>query len=138
MITEKTRERLRKSHLGKTPWNKGVPNPAMRGENNPAKRPEVRKKISDVMKIIKIGNKNNYKGENAILNYQYLHGLIRKQFGTPRLCEHCNKTDKKAYDWANKSGKYIRKRVEWLRLCRKCHITYDKKRGIKFGRKPKP
>jgi len=32
---------------GRAPWNKGGSHPSIKGENNPAKRPEVRQKISE-------------------------------------------------------------------------------------------
>jgi hypothetical protein len=32
--------------------------------------------------------------------------------------------------WANKSGKYLRKQDDWLSLCKKCHCRYD---WEKFG-----
>lgn len=36
-----------KHALGNTAWNKGIPNPSICGENNPAKRPSIGKKISE-------------------------------------------------------------------------------------------
>ncbi len=50
--TIKNKENISKSKLGnkngmygKVPWNKGIKRPEFMGENNPAKRPEVREKI---------------------------------------------------------------------------------------------
>lgn len=41
-----------KAHI---PWNKGKKHPAVIGDKNPMKRPEIRKKVSELMK----GNKRN-------------------------------------------------------------------------------
>jgi len=50
VVSERTRELISNSHRGK-------PRPDMRGDNNPAKRPDVRKKISESKK----GDKNSSK-----------------------------------------------------------------------------
>jgi len=46
---------------GKTAWNKGIPNPDIRGDNNPARRPEVRKILSEQ----KMGSNNPQFGKPA-------------------------------------------------------------------------
>ena len=61
------------------------------------------------------------------VGYKGLHLRIAKQLGTPNLCDHCSTTTAKAYDWANKSGKYLTDIADWIRLCRSCHMVYDKK-----------
>lgn len=58
--------------------------------------------------------------------YYSLHKWINKQKGKPRYCEICKRTDRKQYDWANIDHAYSRKLNEWIRLCRSCHIKYDK------------
>lgn len=45
------------------------------------------------------------------------------------MCEHCKSTTKKRYEWANASGDYLRNLSDWIRLCKSCHIKYDKDRG---------
>lgn len=57
--------------------------------------------------------------------YVNLHRRISRKFGKPKMCEICGRTDLEKYEWANKSGKYLEDRLDWLRLCRKCHIKYD-------------
>ena len=64
-----------------------------------------------------IGNKIKYVG---------LHDRIRKTLGKPRKCEFCKTTKAKLYDWANKSRKYKTDLTDWIRLCRSCHIKYDR------------
>ena len=52
-----------------------------------------------------------------------LHKWLRKHWGHPKECEQCGST--KSVEWANKTGKYIRKRNDWLNFCKKCHNRYD-------------
>lgn len=72
-------------------------------------------------------NENHFawKGDNA--GYTSLHMWIKSILGKPNYCEFCKSTEKKRYEWANKSGKYNRDLSDWLRLCKSCHVKYDKK-----------
>lgn len=70
------------------------------------------------------GNHYKWKGEDA--GYQAKHTWVRKNYGEIRECEDCLTKTAITYDWANISGKYIRKRNDWKRLCRKCHRKFDK------------
>lgn len=64
-----------------------------------------------------------WKGDSN--GYRRLHKKIQRKFGTPKVCEHCNREDLSRYEWANKTGKYQEEREDWLRLCKSCHIKYD-------------
>ena len=132
-ISDKWRKNLSISHKGKNI-----------GELNPAKREEVRLKISQAM----IGNKNSlgrimtennksilklaltgeknyqWKGENV--SYRELHKWLRKHKGIPTKCSHCGKT-KGRIEWANISGKYRRDFCDFISLCKSCHNKYDGK-----------
>lgn len=70
----------------------------------------------------------HWKGEKA--SYREKHWWLRKWYGRPPVCEHCGLKDERPYkiQWANKSGRYLRDREDWLRLCIKCHIKYDKRK----------
>lgn len=71
-------------------------------------------------------NNHNWKGDNV--GYRGLHYWVVRNLGQPTKCEHCGKdglTGSKIH-WANKSGKYLRKKSDWIRLCAKCHKIYDK------------
>lgn len=61
--------------------------------------------------------------------YKYLHVLISKAFGKPRLCQDCGTTDAARYDWANLGDNYgypyVVRREDWKRLCRSCHQKLD-------------
>jgi hypothetical protein len=86
--------------------------------------------------IIKKGEDSpSWKGNNV--GRTALHNLVERELGKPKECEHCKSKEEKIYDWANKSGNYLRDKKDWIRLCRKCHAKYDynsfiKKRGWKI------
>lgn len=68
-----------------------------------------------------------WKGSEA--GYISKHIWVRKHYGKPVRCENCNSVQK--IQWANKSGKYLRERSDWLSLCPKCHYRFDIKIHIK-------
>lgn len=133
---------------GRSVWNKGVPNPAIRGENNPAKRPEVKAKISVALlgkhptteaieknRAWHIGKHpapmTEFVGTGTTFNgtrkeYVNLHNWVRANLGKPKNCEFCKKyVEGPGIHWANKSRKYKKELDDWLRLCGKCHWEYD-------------
>lgn len=68
-----------------------------------------------------IGKRSDFKGET----YAGLHDWVERNLGKPRECEFCGCTDKKVYQWSNKSGEYKAELSDWQRLCVKCHAKYD-------------
>lgn len=73
-----------------------------------------------------------WKGYGA--NIRSRHLWISRHYGNPRLCEHCLTKTAKRYEWANISGKYKRKgRSDYLRLCKSCHVKYDRKEVCRRG-----
>lgn len=77
-------------------------------------------------KIGKRKGEENNKWLGDYVTYVGLHAWMRKNYGTPSVCEHCKCRDRKMYHWANVSGKYLRDRNDWIRLCVPCHKKYDK------------
>lgn len=69
-------------------------------------------------------NHHNYKGDNV--SYSGLHYWVSSRLGKPSKCEKCGTTDSPRYEWANRSGKYLRELNDWERLCKKCHNNKDK------------
>lgn len=57
--------------------------------------------------------------------YDAIHDWVERHFGKPKKCEFCKTESSRIYQWANKSGKYMRVLNDWLRLCPKCHQRYD-------------
>ena len=56
-----------------------------------------------------------------------VHYWIKQKLGQPNYCEHCKKTNKAQYDWANKDHSYKKIIKDWMRLCRGCHLKHDYK-----------
>ena len=59
------------------------------------------------------------------VGYSALHTWIHRTWGKNKKCDFCGL--EKKLDWANKNGIYNRNRINWLNLCKRCHIIYDKK-----------
>lgn len=70
----------------------------------------------------------NWKGKDV--GYTALHAWVRKYLGKPNKCEFCGveENNPNRFEWANKSGEYKRELTDWIRLCKKCHCLFDKKR----------
>lgn len=66
---------------------------------------------------------HNWKGDSV--GYSALHDWVERVKGKPSICVHCGSRDKRVYHWANKSGKYMRRINDWIRLCVSCHRNYD-------------
>lgn len=95
--------RVPPSQKGKTAWNKGLK------KFNPGELNGV------------------WKGDKV--TYRPLHSWVQRSLGTPYKCEFCKKSNLRSrqYHWANKSHQYKRELSDWIRLCVKCHMEYDKK-----------
>jgi hypothetical protein len=78
----------------------------------------------------KIG-KDHWRWTGNSCGYGGKHSWMVRHFGSPNYCEHCRKSDKKSYDWANISGEYKRDKNDWLRLCKSCHKKYDRVNKLK-------
>ncbi len=68
----------------------------------------------------------NYKWKGDEVGYSALHKWVVRYAGNPKHCAYCETLDAKRYDWANISHSYKRDLSDWIRLCRKCHISYDR------------
>lgn len=55
--------------------------------------------------------------------YNTLHVVIGRYFTKTGVCEICDTEGKT--EWADKNGKYVYNRDEFLELCKKCHSIYD-------------
>lgn len=115
--TEEAKLKNRLAHLGRTPWNKGIV-----GYSN--KWSIVAKKHFN--EIRKGENNNNWRGVRV--GYRSLHKWVERIMGKPRNCEFCgnDNLNHRQYHWANKSREYKRSLSDWMRLCVKCHRTYDR------------
>lgn len=111
---------------GQIAWNKGT-----KGLIKPNKGSFKKGEHRSVLTEFKKGSMIRWKGEDA--SYQAKHMWIYKKLGQPDTCSKCKKSKLKGkkIHWANKSGKYLRDLNDWIRLCSKCHVEYDKVNNLR-------
>jgi hypothetical protein len=70
---------------------------------------------------------SNWRGGKSSLPYspkkRSAHFWIKSHYGKPIQCEF--NPNHLTYDWANISGRYLKERSDWLRLCRSYHYWFD-------------
>lgn len=56
-----------------------------------------------------------------------VHQWVRAKYGgaSKQKCQKCGSSN--TVDWANRDGRYLRDRRNWMLLCRSCHKKYDNK-----------
>lgn len=64
---------------------------------------------------------HNWKEKGA--SYRAIHQWLAREFGEPSHCRLCGST--RAVQWANRTGKLVRRRDNWIRLCGSCHRKFD-------------
>lgn len=64
-----------------------------------------------------------WKGEEA--GYVAKHIWLSNNYEKPSACEKCGTEKFSRLEWANKSGKYLRNRKDYLALCPSCHRRMD-------------
>lgn len=102
---------------------------AMKKRTKEGRHPWVGKKHKLDWRAKVSGGKNvMWKGDKV--GYLALHGWVRRHLGKPNRCDFCGLIDgnENKFEWANKSGEYLRDLSDWIRLCVKCHRLYDKQR----------
>lgn len=63
---------------------------------------------------------------NEIVSYKTAHNRMYAHHGQPYFCEHCKKDESGWYEWAHIHDALMNAdRINWLRLCRSCHMIYD-------------
>lgn len=60
------------------------------------------------------------------VGYHALHHWVRKYKNKPDSCNHCGSSEKRL-EWANISKQYRRDLDDWIALCKKCHMAYDRR-----------
>jgi len=102
-------------------WNKGIPNPKAYlrfGEH--AQKGHQPWNTGKFM-----AEAPNWKGDKV--TYSGLHAWVRKSRGQPLWCMKCGSCTK--VEWANISHEYKRDLLDWMELCHKCHLQYDRANG---------
>lgn len=93
-------------------------------------------KDAEKVKLSRTG-KNSPSWKGLRVGYQLLHAWLREKYGNPKECEQCGKigtsnNSKWTIQWALKKGrKYLRRRDNFMQLCRSCHARYDDVRVVR-------
>ena len=117
--SEETKELIRQARLKNNP---GALTKPWLGKHH---SDETISKIKEKRKL-QVGEKIwNWKGQKA--GYVSKHHWVRRHWGRADYCEskEC-KGISTIFDWANITGEYKRERSDWKRLCRQCHMKFDK------------
>lgn len=82
-------------------------------------------------KKMSINNSTNRYIRKSFLDkkeYMTIHQWLYDTFGKANHCENdnCQCKNKKRFEWANVSGKYVKSIKDFIQLCSKCHKDYDK------------
>jgi len=88
------------------------------------------KQCSNKVTLFQAGDKHRlggekhplWKGDNA--SYFAKHIWMKQHAGKASKCIECGATEG-YFQWANVSGKYLRKFSDWKELCIRCHQRYD-------------
>lgn len=129
--SEEAKEKMRQKKLGKYVGEK---NPFFGKKHSDEAKKKMRKRKMENPTMYWKGKKRSketiekmrlasWKGDD--IGYVQRHQRIRWLLGTPNICETCNRTDRKKYEWSNKDHKYTLDPQDWQRLCVSCHQKYD-------------
>lgn len=122
-MSEDIKRKIGEANKGHIAWNKGK-------KLSPLSK-EHKEKLSNTLKGKFLREKSSHwTGENG--GYSTKHKWLSSHYQKKGICEICGKKIKT--EWANIDGKYLRREDNYLELCRKCHVRFDIKNGIKFGR----
>lgn len=105
---------------GREPWNKNLT------KETSDRVAAYSKKLKGKKRPERSG-KNHFAWKGDEVGYFALHVWVVRNLGRPSGCEHCGTTEKRKYEWANRSHEYKRDLTDWIRLCVPCHKAYDKK-----------
>jgi len=88
---------------------------------------KLSKEARQKMSISRTGTGNSMWKGNKV-GYRGIHTWLNRQIGKPTTCQNCKRTNLTghAIHWANISKKYKRDITDWIRLCVKCHINWDR------------
>jgi hypothetical protein len=100
--------------------------------NTPEAREKMRlfwSKRTNYFSLHKFEGVKHAKWKGDKVGYMALHAWVNRKLGKPTKCSFCGRDGLKGsyIHWANISGKYKRDLFDWIRLCAKCHYSYDRK-----------
>jgi len=110
---------------GNIPWSKGKKGLHLSIKSE-FKKGEHHSISTEFKKGENTGSANlKWKGDNV--GYFSLHTWIYRKYGKADICEDCKSN--KFVQWANIDFEYNRTREGWKKLCKKCHVKYDRAFG---------
>lgn len=113
--------RLKALNHNRVPWNKGTT--GLMKPNSGSFKSGIRVSIDTEFKP------REHAFTGTISEYKRIHYVVGKIFGKPTLCEDCGRdglTGRQIH-WANTSNVYDTNRINWRRLCVRCHAILDKR-----------
>ena len=140
--TERARRKISEKQKGHIPWNKGKSFEAIKGDKNPSKRIEVRKKLSEMFK----GSKSaNWKGGLTSKNLEIRHSIEFRLWREAVFardnwtCQKCKEKGGKLHPHHIQNfAQYPELRFaidNGITLCKDCHREFHKKYGRKNNTK---
>lgn len=143
-MPESVREALRVANVGRDPWNKGLKTGPL-SQTHKEKIRVANKKAgvgkwmagrtawNKGKKCPQLTGRKNGEWLGDDVGYRALHHWVRRQLGRPMKCVLCGQEQTesgKKVQWANKSGRYLRDKSDWICLCSRCHKWYDRKKEV--------
>lgn len=113
--------RIKALNHNRVPWNKGTVG-IMKPNSGSFKKGE-RVSINTEFKP----RKHAFNG--TVGEYKHIHYKVGLLFGKPEKCEDCGQdglTGRQIH-WANVTGIYNTDRINWRRLCVRCHAIFDER-----------
>lgn len=128
-----SRKCYHQSGVGKPPWNKGIVGWKKRKlggnfitcihcGNVKYFLPNQLKKRACIYCSVICARK--HERHDVLTKYSSIHARIKSDWGYADICDDCG--SKSFVDWANIDDRYTLDRNTWKKLCRKCHIRFDK------------
>lgn len=80
-------------------------------------------------RVSQFRGKKHYLWKDEV-KYRGVHMWLDRNFYKGNECQNCGTKKSKRVEWANISGKYRKKRDDYLVLCTRCHNQLDKWRKL--------
>lgn len=149
-MPQSVRVALKVANTGRAPWNKGLKTGTLSDEHkNNISKAHKRVGVGKWMKgriawnkgkkCPQLTGKNNGEWRGDDVGYRALHHWVRRQLGRPMKCVFCGQEQTKSgkkTQWANRSGRYLRDKGDWICLCGRCHKWYDRKKEVSSSHLP--